>query len=254
MQDAAPSPAPAQADQSNRRWIGLGVLVAITAILVIGKFSGLFDPVAMGESLGRDLRTFADGPFGFPAIVLVFCVGAYLAAPQFILIGIAVVAFGPWLGSLYSWLATLISGTLTYGVGHWSGAAVLGRVSQGRMARFSAFVSRNAFLASAVVRNVTAGPFVFVNTIFGALRANFWAYLGGMAVGIVPKIALIAFAGKGIRAAFEGKETLAAVMAAAALAILGGTWWYVRQRRRKGENIALKGAEPVDIAAPGSHE
>ena len=254
MTHTPPESAPGTPASRRRRWIEIGVLVAIVASLLIGKFSGLFDPVTLGETLGRELRAFADGPFGIPAIILVFCVGAYLAVPQFILIGIAVVAFGPWLGSVYSWLATMVSGTLTYAVGYWSGGAVLERVSKGRMARFSAFVSRNAFLASAVVRNVTAGPFVFVNTVFGALRASFWAYFAGMGVGIIPKIALIAFAGKGIRAALEGRETLAIAMIAAALAILAGSWLYVRQRRRKGENIALRGSGAVDNAASESHE
>lgn len=254
MQNAPPSTAPDRARSGLGRWVGIGAILAIVVVLLVGKFGGFFDPIEMGESLAHSIRQFADGPLGLPAIILVFCVGAYLALPQFILIGISVAAFGPWLGSVNAWLATMASGSLTYGVGYWSGNAVLGQVTEGRMARFSAFVSRNAFVASAVVRNVTAGPFVFVNTIFGALKANFWAYLSGMGIGILPKIALIAFAGKGLRAAMEGRETLAVIMILAALAILVGGWWYVRRRRQKGENIALRGAEAVDNATVESHE
>lgn len=253
MPSAPPSVSPdlPEAKPSSRLtlWLGLGALLLLIAALVIGKFGGFFDPEDLGLHLGETIRGFADGPFGVPALILAFCLCAYIAVPQFILIGVAIYAFGPAYGAFYSWVATLCSGSLTYWVGRVSGQAVLARVTSKRLEKFSGFVSRNAFLASAIVRNVTAGPFVFVNTVFGALKASFPAYLAGMALGIIPKIALIAFAGKGLMAALEGNALLAAAMIVAAIVVLVAGWIYAKRRRKKGENIALTGHEAVDLDA-----
>lgn len=257
MQDAPLStPSEDQGEMAGSRrslWLALGVLATLVIVLVVGKFGGFFEPEELGSQLGVTIRAFADGPFGVPALILAFCVCAYIAMPQFLLIGVAIYAFGPGWGAFYAWLATMVSGAVTYWVGRFSGQAVLAQVSSSRLDAFRGFVARNAFVASAVVRNVTAGPFVFVNTVFGSLRVSFIAYMAGMGLGIIPKIALIAFAGKGIVAALNGNELLAAMMALAAIAVLAGGWLYVRHRRRKGENIALSGAETVDSAPPEQH-
>ena len=252
MQDASPSTSTTEPDtptHSNvRLWIAIVIIALIVGLLVAGKFGGFFDPEDLGHQLGEAVRAFADGPWGVPVLIVTFCVCAYIAVPQFILIGVAVYAFGAVPGAVHSWTATMASGVLTYWVGRASGPAVLARISSRRLDRFRGFVERNAFVASAVVRNITAGPFVFVNSVFGALRVNFWAYMGGMGLGVLPKIALIALAGKGLRAALDGNEWLAAGMALIALLIFAGGWLYVRNRRKQGKNIALSGEEPVDSA------
>ena len=240
---------PATATGSRKSlWITLAFVVGLIGLLLVGKFGGFFEPEELGADLGVAIRDFADGPFGVPALILTFCVCAFIAVPQFVLIGVAVFAFGPGLGAVYAWIATMCSGSLVYGIGRVSGNSVLSRVSSRRLDRFSRFVGRNAFVASAVVRNIPAGPFLFVGMVFGALKARFVPYFAGMGIGIIPKIALVAFAGKGIRAAVEGNPVLAIVMGGAAVAVFIAGLSYVRHRRRKGENIALKADEPVDSA------
>ncbi len=244
------SPSQPNAGPGSRKglWAALILITALAALMLVGKFGGFFDPEELGMQLGLAIREFADGPYGLPALILVFCAAAVFAVPQFVLIGVAVFAFGPGLGSLFAWIATMCSGSLFYGVGRFSGSSVLARIPSRRLERFTRFVGRNAFIASAVVRNIPAGPFIFVNMVFGALKARVLPYFVGMAVGIIPKIALVAFAGKGIRAALEGNELMAAGMASAAIAVFVGGWLYVRRRRKKGENIALKAADTVDSA------
>jgi uncharacterized membrane protein YdjX (TVP38/TMEM64 family) len=100
-------------------------------------------------------------------------------------------------------------------------------------------VANNAFAASAIVRNVPTGPFLLVNMVFGAIRARFLDYIAGMALGVIPKIALVAFGLQAIQAALAGNIWLAIIAALAAIAVFAGGAFYVRHRRRKGENIAL---------------
>ncbi len=251
MQTPSPSPQPTS---KRSLWIALGATGILVGVLLAGKFGGFFDPEVLGAQLGREIRSFADGPLGLPALILTFCVCAFIAVPQFVLIGIAVFAFGPALGALYSWVATLCSGSLTYWIGRVSGNSTLARLSSRRLNAFRDFVTRNAFIASMVTRNAPMGPFLFVNMVFGALRAHFWPFFAGMAIGIIPKIAIVAFAGKGIRAAVEGNPVLAVAMVAAAVAVLVAGIWYVRRRRARGENLSLGSTTPVDSSQPAQHE
>ena len=216
-------------------WLGIGSLALVASLFLFGRYTEFLDL----QALERAIATFADGPWGVPAIILTFCACAFIGVPQFLLIGIAIYAFGPLWGAIWSWVATLCSGTITFWIGRFFGDPMLARLGQGRIKKFADFVARNAFAASAIVRNVPTGPFLMVNMLFGAIRAQFLHYLGGMALGVIPKIALVAFGLQAIQAALAGNIGLAIGAALAALFVFLGGFLYVRHRRRKGENIAL---------------
>lgn len=216
-------------------WLGLCLLALVLALFLFGRYTEFLNL----DDLQRAIAIFAEGPWGVPALILTFCGCAFIGVPQFLLIGIAVYAFGPLWGAVWSWVATLSSGTITFWVGRFFGQTTLQRFGEGRIKRFTDFVARNAFAASAIVRNVPTGPFLMVNMIFGAIRANFFHYLSGMAIGVIPKIALVAFGLQAIQAALRGNLLVAAGAGIATLVVFLGGFVYVRHRRRKGENIAL---------------
>ena len=235
MQDTEPDTASKQSGSKLGLWVGLGALVLIVTLFLFGRYTEFLDIQALERAIG----TFADGPWGVPALILTFCACAFIGVPQFLLIGIAVYAFGPLWGAVWSWVASLCSGTITFWLGRFFGDATLQRLGDGRIKRFADFVARNAFAASAIVRNVPTGPFLMVNMIFGAIRANFLHYLSGMALGVIPKSALVACGLQAIQAALEGNIWLAVFAGLAAIAVFLGGFFYVRYRRRKGDNIAL---------------
>lgn len=231
-----PQETPAKARRSRLGlWLGLGALALVLALFLFGRYSEFLDL----QALERAIASFAEGPWGVPALILTFCGCAFIGVPQFLLIGIAVYAFGPIWGAVWAWVATLCSGTVTFWVGRFFGEATLARLGQGRIKAFADFVARNAFAASAIVRNFPTGPFLMVNMVFGAVRARFLHYLAGMALGVIPKIALVAFGLQAIQAALAGNIWLAILAALAAIGVFIGGLLYVRHRRRKGENIAL---------------
>ena len=132
---------------------GLVALALVASLFLFGKYTEFLDVEALERAIGE----FAQGPWGVPALVLTFCGCAFIGVPQFLLIGIGVYAFGPMWGAIWSWVATLVSGTLTFWIGRYFGAATLNRLGKGRLKRFADFVARNAFAASAIVRNVPTG-------------------------------------------------------------------------------------------------
>ncbi len=72
------------------------------------------------------------------------------------------------------------------------------------MKRFIEAVGKNGFLASLLVRLVPTAPFIVVNMAAGVTAMRFASFVAGTAIGIVPKIALTAFAGNAVVAALNG--------------------------------------------------
>lgn len=226
-------------DRSQRGlWLAAGAIAVLLTVFLIGRYTGFLNI----DALQRTIATFAEGPWGVPALILTFCACAFIGVPQFLLIGIAVYAFGPFWGAIWSWIASLCSGTITFWIGRFFGAATVQRLGAGRIKRFAEFVAENAFVASIIVRNVPTGPFLMVNMIFGAIRANYLQFFAGLALGLIPKIAMVAFGLQAIQAALAGNIWSALLAGLAAISVFLGGFFYVRHRRRKGENIAL-GAE-----------
>jgi uncharacterized membrane protein YdjX (TVP38/TMEM64 family) len=207
-------------NMDERAWravaVTLVLFVVVGVMLVVGRlFYGPQIEAFIDYWLGGAERAH----WGLPATILIFVVTAYVGAPQIVLIGACVVAFGPEVGFWYAWAATIVSGAVTYFTGKLSSAATIKRFGGATGGRFTRFMGKNGFLASLVVRFVPTAPFIVVNMAFGAARVNFWAFLGGLALGVLPKTAIVAFAGDGIMDALEGRLGSAAVMGAAAIAL-----------------------------------
>jgi uncharacterized membrane protein YdjX (TVP38/TMEM64 family) len=236
---------PQGTDTTPRRAMLLGGAMLVLVLLVFGL--GKLGILPSGEAMTAWMDGMADSPWGLPALILVFCVAAFMGVPQFALIAAAVAVFGPWAGAGYSWIATMASGALTFYVGRLTGEQAFRRYAGKTANRLAGVIGRNAFVASAVVRNVPTGPLLLVNMAFGVSHARFLPYWAGMGLGSLPKILLIAFAGRSLLAALQGNPVTAILTALAAVAVYAGIALWVRQRVRKsGQSVALIGSGAVD--------
>ncbi len=210
-------------NMDQRAWravaVTLGLFVVVGLMLVIGR---LF----YGDEIERFVRTWLGGAerthWGLPAVILVFTITAYIGAPQFVLITACVLAFGPEVGFWYSWIATIVSGAVTFLTGKLSSAQAMKRFGGATGGRFTRFMGQNGFIASFLVRFVPTAPFAVVNMAMATAGVGFWAFIGGLALGVLPKTAIVAFAGDGIMDALEGNLGSAALMGAAAIAL-----WFI---------------------------
>lgn len=144
------------------------------------------------------------GPWGPVMAIGGFTLLAFLGAPQFVLIAAAVVAFGPWLGFVYSWLGTEVSSLVGFWLGRRFGARLLRDYAGKSVTQFTDLVGRNGFLASLIVRLVPSAPFIIVNMAAGVTPMRWWSFALGTAIGIVPKIAATAFFGHTVVSAMSG--------------------------------------------------
>jgi uncharacterized membrane protein YdjX (TVP38/TMEM64 family) len=210
----------------------LSILVVL-GLLIVGRFY-FGDEIEqfIDTTLGQANR----GHWGLLATILVFTLTAYVGAPQIVLISACVVAFGPEVGFWNAWIATIVSGAATYFTGRLTSAQTQKRFGGATGGRFTRFMGKNTLLASFFVRFVPTGPFIVANMAFGATRANFWAYIVGLGVGVLPKTMMVAFFGDSIMDALQGEFLAAAVMAVLAAIVAVVIVLIVRRLMRRDED------------------
>jgi uncharacterized membrane protein YdjX (TVP38/TMEM64 family) len=186
-------------------WVSVALLGGVAVLMILGK-SGLF---GWAEHLDTQLQGLRDSPWGLPATVLVFILTAFIAAPQFVLMGACVVAFGPWLGSAYAMAGQMVTAWLHFYMGRWGGRDLVERYGGNTVNRLSSFIGRNDFLASTIVRSVPTAPAIVVNMAFGASKAGFWPFIVGCFFGSIPKTLIVALLGQSVMSAMGGGLMLA---------------------------------------------
>jgi uncharacterized membrane protein YdjX (TVP38/TMEM64 family) len=179
-----------------------------------------------GAGAAREWLAVAKGPWALPAAVGAFAALAFLGVPQFVLIAAAVVVFGPWPGSIYSWVGTMVSALVGFWLGHAFGGRLLKDLRSQSVERFTGLVARNGFMASLVVRLAPFAPFMVVNMAAGVTAISLLDFVGGTGLGIVPKIALTAFAGRSALGGGLSSVALLSIAVAAWLAagLLARRW------------------------------
>ncbi|MFN3559564.1 MAG: TVP38/TMEM64 family protein [Brevundimonas sp.] len=226
-------------NMEGRRWRALLatalLLAAVTGLFLVGKHQLELGAEGRLEAWMSGFRT---GPWGVFVAILVFTAAAFLGLPQFLLIAACVVAFGPWFGFLYSWIATIASAGVTYWLGRGPTARALERFGGRTADRLKRFVGDNAFYASFMIRNVPSAPFIVVNMAFGATRANFWGFLSGCALGVLPKTVLVAFFGGAVVSAVSGDGVWTSVILAVIAVVWLGLMLAVREFVKRREKAA----------------
>ncbi|MDB5441050.1 MAG: hypothetical protein JWM33_3477 [Caulobacteraceae bacterium] len=187
---------------------GRAIQAAIIAFLLFGGVGMVlvFGAPLLGIDKVNTLRLWlgsAQGVWTFPVTVAAFAALAFIGVPQVVLIGAAMVAFGPWVGSLYSWAGTLISSMIGFALGRAFGARLLRDHGGGAVRRVIGIIGDNGFMASLMIRQVPAAPFVVVNMAAGMTPMSWASFAGGTALGILPKILLGAVGGHVLAEAYK---------------------------------------------------
>jgi uncharacterized membrane protein YdjX (TVP38/TMEM64 family) len=244
--------------QNGPRWdwrvaVPTAILVITTIVMVVPLIWGTeVLGIEGAQGVARILARFADSPFASLVVMGIFTALGMTGFPQFLLIGGTVAIFGPWLGFLYSWLATMVSSTLGFWLGRASGGAMLRRYGGPKIQRTSEILGERGMFASFIVRLVPSGPAVVVNMIAGISHIRLWQFLVGTALGIIPKTAVIAFAGAKILDVIRSRNPweLAAGAVVLGLWVAVGIWVRRRYFDRRAKPPAQGVAAAETPAAP----
>jgi len=193
------------------------------------------------------------------AVFAVFTIVGFTGFPQFMLMAAAVVMFGPAVGFLYSWAATVVSSCAGFWAGHAMGSDLLRRFGGARLNWLSEQLGRRGILASALMRIVPLGPFVMVNLIAGASHISFAKFLIGSSLGTVPKAGLMAFVGASLFEFLGSRDPRdlvllgLAVTAWTGLMVFAGRWFRRRRENRRNGGQRTEDAAPAmgTVLRPG---
>lgn len=171
----------------------LAVSVALLAFVVLMlAFGQQWFNLEQEGRLSALLAEAAEHPFAILGVISIFAFLALTGFPQILLITATVIVFGPRNGAIYSWIATMASATLTFGLGHFLGGRWVRRFGAERVQRTIDFIGRHGIVASGLIRVVPSAPFIVVNAAAGAAHIPLWKYWAGTGLGIIPKIAMVA--------------------------------------------------------------
>ena len=134
----------------------------------------------------------AESPWAIVGVISIYAFLALTGFPQIFLISATILVFGPKSGAIYAWIATMVSATLTFGLGHFLGGRWVRRFGGERVQRTINFLAHHGIVASGLVRVVPSAPFIVVNAAAGAAHIPLWKYWAGTGFGIIPKILLVA--------------------------------------------------------------
>lgn len=192
-----------------------------------------------GEATVEHWLGAASGPWSLPIAVAAFALLAFLGVPQFMLIAACVVAFGALAGFAYSWIGTMASSLVGFYLGRLAGARTLKTFSGEGVGRFMDLVGRNGFFASLIVRLVPSAPFIVVNMAAGVTPMRVFDFTLGTGLGIVPKIALVCFAGNSLARVLKGEGGAGHILELVAVAAVWlGVGWFARKWLKAREAAA----------------
>ncbi len=169
--------------------VSLSLLIFVFFTLAFGQ---QWLNLEQDDQLSRILMTTSQSSWAVIGVISVFAFLALTAFPQILLITATIIVFGPQVGAGYSWIATMVSATLTFGLGHFLGGRWLRRRAGERVQRMMDFLSNHGILASGLIRVVPSAPFIVVNAAAGAAHIPLWKFWAGTGIGIIPKILLVA--------------------------------------------------------------
>ncbi len=199
-------------------WVIASFLAPVVLVLLAKQFLGVNQ-----TDLFEMMATLRDSQWAIPITIALFCGLAFIGAPQWMLVTGAVLAFGPWRGGALAWVGSLAAASLGFWIGHLVGAERLQRLDAQLIQKISAAVRKNGFMTSLVVRLVPTGPAILVNLAAGVSRMKFSHFAMGTAIGIIPKIIVVALISQGIVSGLSG-SVMAIIFAALAVVAIGLSW------------------------------
>lgn len=159
------------------------------------------------------------------AILLVgsYTVGAAIMFPRPLLTLTTVIAFGPWLGTLYCALGVMIAAMVFYAAGRYGSKDWVAKLAGNKTEALGKLMRTHGVAAIFALNMVPAPPFIVQGLMAGALRVPALHYMLGSFFGMLPTVVGWAFFGRQIAASLEEGEGISlwavALVAVAMVAI-----------------------------------
>jgi phosphatidylserine/phosphatidylglycerophosphate/cardiolipin synthase-like enzyme/uncharacterized membrane protein YdjX (TVP38/TMEM64 family) len=181
--------------------------VALLALALAWRFTPLAQVVTPDKAI--DWADQFAGHWWAPlAVMLAYTPASVVMFPRPLITLAAVVAFGPWLGFVYSMTGILTAAVLAYGAGRTLHRDAVRRVAGERLNRLSHALRQRGLAAMTAVRLVPLAPFVVESVFAGAIRIKPAHYVGGTFLGMLPGVLAATVFGDQLEAAVRDPSSI----------------------------------------------
>ena len=202
-----------------------GRLAAIA--LLIGAAAALwrFTPlaaIASADNVVAWTKAFAATWWAPLVVMAAYTPACFVMFPRPLITLAAVIAFGPWLGFLYSLIGIVGAAVITYFAGRRMRRDTVRRLAGPKIERMVGVLRRHGLLAMSLLRLVPIAPFFVVGLVAGAVRLKLWHLAAGTAIGMLPGTLAATIFGDQLENALEGGAINWWIVGGCAVLLLGG--------------------------------
>lgn len=148
--------------------------------------------------LARMMAPWRSSPFAPVLAILGFALATLLMAPVTAATVAVTLAFGAVEGIVVSYVGSLLSATIAYGLGLLLWRDTVRALAGKRLNGLSRRLARRGILAVVAVRMIPVAPFTIVNLVAGSSHVGYRDFLLGSALGMAPGVVVIALASEGV--------------------------------------------------------
>jgi phospholipase D1/2 len=222
-----------------------GIALAVVALMALWQFTPLRG-VATAEAAIAWAKAFGAQPWAPWAVMAAYTPACLVMFPRPLITLAAVIAFGPWLGFLYSLTGICVSAAVTWKIGRHMRRDAVRRLSGPKLERMIDVLKKHGLLAMTLLRLVPLAPFAVESIVAGAIRMKLWHVVVGTAIGLLPGTLTTTVFGDAIETAVSGEGPVNWWIVGGALLLLaGGAWavkrWFTRMERRMRAHGAAPG-------------
>ena len=187
------------------------IITIISVLLVASLVISYFTVDAYKEFIDKAYNILTSGDkqrisewvnqFGFwgPLLIVAIMIAQMflLVIPSPLLMVVSVLAYGPWWGSLISYVSVFVASTVGYWIGHAAGASIIDNLlGKSKREKTAGYVKDYGVWAVILAR---LSPFLSndaISFIGGLIRMGYFKFMLATTIGIVPLIGLIAYLGE----------------------------------------------------------
>lgn len=207
-------------------------LVLIATLAAVGALLELVGLKSMLESNWVDSEVRGKGLWGEALFILVGASFTALGMPRQVVSFLGGYAFGFWLGTLLSLLATLVGAMGVFYYARFMGRDFLARRFPGRVKKIDDFLSGNPMTMTLVLRLSPFSSNLVANLAAGVSGVRALPFFAGSAIGYLPQTIVFALLGGGMELDPVTNTILSAVLFVVSTVL--GLWLWQRYRKARG--------------------
>ena len=223
--------------REKRPWGRLAaVVISILGLMAIWRFTPLRE-VATAEAAIAWAKAFGEQWWAPLLLMAAYTPACLVMFPRPLITLAAVIAFGPWLGFVYSLTGICVSSAVTWYMGRHMRRDTVRRLAGPKLDRMIEVLKKHGLVAMTLLRLVPIAPFAVESIVAGAIRMKLWHVVAGTAIGLLPGTLTTTVFGDAIETAVTGAGEVNWWFVGGALALLAaGAWsvkrWFTRMERR----------------------